>query len=453
MQRAVAVLGGGVSGLAACFYLARSSQVPKVILLEGGNHLGGWIRSTRTENGATFEHGPRGIRPAGAVGRNTLLMISDLGLEGSILPVPGDHPASKNRYLYVGGMLHKLPSGLFGLLILRTVSPFTRPLLWSGLKELTAPRGSGADETIHAFVSRRFGQEVRLADVAVDSLCRGVFAGDCRALSIRSCFPALFQAERTHRSVILGMVLGGGEARKGDEGVKWQERMGARSFAGPSSSVPGPFHLRIVLADGSVKADHIISALPAKVLAAALPSWAEPLARELQAITAVSVGVVNLQYENVTLPVTGFGHLVPSFEDRSLLGIVYDSVAFPEQNGPLVLDLGLGLEARHETRVPTDSPQRAPPFAAWLLILGFHTHGEQIGRLRERLICCSFLCPQACIPQYTLGHWKHVENAEAFLEREQLPLSLVGASYRGVSVNDCISSSQVAVTKLLGRVS
>uniref|UniRef100_A0A8D2J6Z4 L-amino-acid oxidase n=1 Tax=Varanus komodoensis TaxID=61221 RepID=A0A8D2J6Z4_VARKO len=75
MQRAVAVLGGGVSGLAACFYLARSSQVPKVILLEGGNHLGGWIRSTRTENGATFEHGPRGIRPAGAVGRNTLLMV------------------------------------------------------------------------------------------------------------------------------------------------------------------------------------------------------------------------------------------------------------------------------------------------------------------------------------------------------------------------------------------
>uniref|UniRef100_A0A8D2JE40 L-amino-acid oxidase n=1 Tax=Varanus komodoensis TaxID=61221 RepID=A0A8D2JE40_VARKO len=60
---------------------------------------------------------------------------------------------------------------------------------------------------------------------------------------------------------------------------------------------------------------------------------------------------------------------------------------------------------------------------------------------------------KACIPQYTLGHWKHVENAEAFLEREQLPLSLVGASYRGVSVNDCISSSQVAVTKLLGRVS
>lgn len=38
--------------------------------------------------------------------------VSELGLEGDILPVPGDHPASRNRFLYVGGALHKLPSGL-----------------------------------------------------------------------------------------------------------------------------------------------------------------------------------------------------------------------------------------------------------------------------------------------------------------------------------------------------
>ncbi|XP_044304519.1 protoporphyrinogen oxidase isoform X3 [Varanus komodoensis] len=477
MQRAVAVLGGGVSGLAACFYLARSSQVPKVILLEGGNHLGGWIRSTRTENGATFEHGPRGIRPAGAVGRNTLLMISDLGLEGSILPVPGDHPASKNRYLYVGGMLHKLPSGIGS--ILRTVSPFTRPLLWSGLKELTAPRGSGADETIHAFVSRRFGQE--LADVAVDSLCRGVFAGDCRALSIRSCFPALFQAERTHRSVILGMVLGGGKSdpvssplvrrARQERWSQWSLRDGMQSLPealadflkrrGVEIRLNSPVRRlqrtasgswEIVLADGSVKADHIISALPAKVLAAALPSWAEPLARELQAITAVSVGVVNLQYENVTLPVTGFGHLVPSFEDRSLLGIVYDSVAFPEQNGRNRMATRLTVMLGGAWFTPGFGDPDEVSHAA-LLSRAQTAVREHLGIVAQPSHTIVKV-QKACIPQYTLGHWKHVENAEAFLEREQLPLSLVGASYRGVSVNDCISSSQrrrSASTRWLAR--
>lgn len=93
-------------------------------------------------------------------------------------------------------------------------------------------------------------------------------------------------------------------------------------------------------------------------LAEVLPAEAEPLARELRRIPAVSVAVVNLQYEGVTLPVTvrvapggipsarrcphpahaaaptqGFGHLVPSSEDTSVLGIVYDSVAFPQHDG------------------------------------------------------------------------------------------------------------------------
>lgn len=45
----------------------------------------------------------------------------------------------------------------------------------------------------------------------MDSLCRGVFAGSSRELSVRSCFPSLFQAERTHRSVLLGLLLGAGE--------------------------------------------------------------------------------------------------------------------------------------------------------------------------------------------------------------------------------------------------
>ncbi|XP_030329822.1 protoporphyrinogen oxidase isoform X1 [Strigops habroptila] len=211
MAPTVAVVGGGISGLAACYHLVRSPHPPKVLLLEAGARLGGWLQSTRAADGAVFEHGPRGIRPGGAAGTDTLHMVSELGLAGAVLPVPGDHPASRNRFLYVAGALHKLPSGLGALL--RPVPPFSRALLWSGLRDLLAPAGTEPDETIHAFVRRRFGPEV--ADIAVDSLCRGVFAGDCRALSVRSCFPLLFQAERRRRSVLLGLALGSGERRGG----------------------------------------------------------------------------------------------------------------------------------------------------------------------------------------------------------------------------------------------
>ncbi|XP_037739493.1 protoporphyrinogen oxidase isoform X5 [Chelonia mydas] len=289
MQRTVAVVGGGISGLTACYQLARSPNAPKIILLEGSGRLGGWLHSTRTEDGAVFEHGPRGIRPAGSVGKNTLLMVSELGLDADVLPVPGDHPASKNRYLYVSGALHRLPSSIGG--VLRTVPPFTRPLLWSGLHELAAPRGTQLDETIHSFVSRRFGKE--LADIAIDSLCRGVFAGDCRALSVRSCFPALFEAERRRRSVILGMALGGGKGPALDSALSRRardERWSQWSLRGGMETLPEALqdflrrhgvemhcHARlqrlertaaecwqITLEDGSVRADHVISAIPAR---------------------------------------------------------------------------------------------------------------------------------------------------------------------------------------------
>lgn len=56
-----------VKGLLTCLHL-------KVILVESSGRLGGWLSSTRRADGAVFEHGPRGIRPAGAAGRNTLNM-------------------------------------------------------------------------------------------------------------------------------------------------------------------------------------------------------------------------------------------------------------------------------------------------------------------------------------------------------------------------------------------
>ncbi|XP_011507969.1 protoporphyrinogen oxidase isoform X5 [Homo sapiens] len=363
MGRTVVVLGGGISGLAASYHLSRAPCPPKVVLVESSERLGGWIRSVRGPNGAIFELGPRGIRPAGALGARTLLLacgeqVSELGLDSEVLPVRGDHPAAQNRFLYVGGALHALPTGLRGLL--RPSPPFSKPLFWAGLRELTKPRGKEPDETVHSFAQRRLGPEV--ASLAMDSLCRGVFAGNSRELSIRSCFPSLFQAEQTHRSILLGLLLGAGRTPQPDSALIRQalaERWSQWSLRGGLEMLPQALetHLtsrgvsvlrgqpvcglslqaegrwKVSLRDSSLEADHVISAIPASVLSELLPAEAAPLARALSAITAVSVAVVNLQYQGAHLPVQGFGHLVPSSEDPGVLGIVYDSVAFPEQDG------------------------------------------------------------------------------------------------------------------------
>uniref|UniRef100_A0A8D2CSR5 Protoporphyrinogen oxidase n=1 Tax=Sciurus vulgaris TaxID=55149 RepID=A0A8D2CSR5_SCIVU len=472
MSRTVVVLGGGISGLAACYHLSRASHPPKVVLVEGSKRLGGWIRSVRGPDGAIFELGPRGIRPAGALGARTLLLVSELGLDSEVLPVRGDHPAAQNRFLYVDGALHPLPSGLRGLF--RPSPPFSRPLLWAGLRELTKPRSKEPDETVHSFAQRRLGPEV--ASLAMDSLCRGVFAGNSRELSIRSCFPSLFQAEQTHRSIILGLLLGAGQSPQPDSALIRQaraERWSQWSLRGGMEMLPQTLdtyltsngvsvlrgqpvcgltlqaegHWKVSLGDSSLEADHIISAIPASGLSKLLPTEAAPLAQVLSTITAVSVAVVNLQYRGARLPVQGFGHLVPSSEDPGVLGIVYDSVAFPEQDGSppgLRVTVMLGgswlqmLEASGCVLSQKLFQQQAQEAVA-----------TQLG-LKEPPSHCLVHLHKNCIPQYTLGHWQKLESAMKFLAAQKLPLTLAGASYEGVAVNDCIESGRQAAISVLG---
>lgn len=482
MAPTVAVLGGGISGLAACYHLLRAPRPPKVVLLEASGRFGGWLQSSQTPEGAVFEHGPRGVRPAGPAGAQTLHMVSELGLAGDILAVPKGHPASLNRFLYLGGALHRLPSGLGGLF--RAVPPFSQALLWAGVRDLLTPAGTGPDESAHAFAQRRFGREV--AEVAVDSLCRGVFAGDSRALSVRCCFPALFRAERRRGSVLLGLALGQGAGDNdnagdnagdsdSDSGLAQRartERWSQWSLRGGMEALPRALvasvspraelrchspvtHLchrrgqwQLTLPDATITADHVVSAIPASALARALPAELEPLARELGAIPAASVAVVNLQYQGATLPVTGFGHLVPSSEDPALLGVIYDSVAFPEHDGTPgtpTLRLTVMLGGAWFQQSFGDPSGVAPELLLGRARAAVRDHLGLAGTPARAIVRVQ----QDCIPQYTLGHWERVERIQRFLREQRLPLSLAGASYRGVSVNDCIASARAAAGRLL----
>ncbi|XP_019946941.2 protoporphyrinogen oxidase [Paralichthys olivaceus] len=470
----VAVLGGGIGGLAASYYLCKSPQVTKVILVEASSRFGGWLWSTRRADGAVFEHGPRGIRPAGAVGRNTLNMMDDLGLAGEILPVTSSHVASKNRFLYVKGQLHKMPSGISGLL--RTVPPFSRPLLLSVAMEILVKKSKEDDESIHSFVTRRLGRE--LADIAVDSLCRGVFAGDCRQLSVRSCFPPLYKAEQSRGSLTLGMLLGSGptpvvppgplaERSIKESWAQWSLRRGVETLpesitdylqqsgrvelhrdAAVRHISPSHSGWKITLEDGVISADHIISAMPAKALSSALPSSCQPLIQELQDIAMVTVAVVNLEYDGSILPVMGFGHLVPSSEDRGLLGVVYDSVPFPEHNRPegqttrLTVMMG-GAWFQEEFGAPdTVTEERLLARATEAV----HCHLGVTAAPRWSWVALQ----RDCIPQYYEGHYRRVESMRSFIRKNNLSLSLIGSCYDGVSVNDVIFSGRTAVEELLG---
>lgn len=472
----VAVLGGGIGGLAAAHYLRKSSPHTKVLLLESSSRLGGWLWSTRRSDGAVFELGPRGVRPVGAVGRNTLNLVEELGLESEVIPVTYSHVASQSRFLFVRGRLWRMPSGLRGLL--KTSPPFSKPLLPVLLKEMFVSKSQSEDESLHSFVSRRFSPE--LADIAVDSLCRGVFAGDCRRLSVGACFPDLLKAERRRGSVVLGMILGTGpkpavspgplavRAQK-ERWAQWSLRRGVQSLPealGRSLEQDGGVELltqarvtgleptqsgwTIHSESGQTSAEHIISALPAKALAPLLPSSSscEPLARLLQQVTTVTVAVVSLEYEGSVLPVTGFGHLLPSSEDPGLLGVVYDSVFFPQHNSPgpesTRLTVMMGGAWFQEVFGDPDHVSEDTLLSRAVSAVRQHLGVEQSPRWS------SVAVHRDCIPQYYEGHTRRVEQMRSFIRDHRLPLSLVGSSYDGVSVNDVIFSGRTAVEKLSG---
>ncbi|XP_078276882.1 protoporphyrinogen oxidase isoform X2 [Rhinoraja longicauda] len=475
MPRTVVVVGAGVSGLAAALHLSRVVPAAKVLLLEASDRTGGWLQTTRTEEGAILEHGPRGVRSTGAVGTNTLQLVSEIGLESELLPITYKDAATKNRYLFVGGKLCKLPASIRSAF--SRLPPFSQPLAWSLAREPIVPRGKEEDESVHAFFTRRFGAE--MADYAVDSLCRGIFAGDSRKLSVRSCFPPLFQAERSWGSVLLGMLVGSGavkwdgartevmERARREGWAQWSLRRGMQSLpeameaALRTKAVEIHLHTPVtglraaadggcqVLTEGGIlAADHVFSALPAGVLGPLLPPAWRPLAQALGKIGSVSVAVVNLEYEGLVLSVTGFGHLVPSGECGEILGVVYDSCSTPQhdRSGPPTTRLTVMMGGSWFTGAFGD-PQRVSK--EHLLERAKETVQEQLGITGQPLTAIVKV-HKDCIPQYEVGHWKLLADISEWTASHHLPLTLLGASYDGVSVNDCIYQAQRGVERLRG---
>lgn len=206
-----AVLGGGIAGLSAAYYLTKSADAPasRVTLYEAGRRLGGWIRTEQLTSGGgfCFEKGPRTIRPVGPRGANTLRLIDDLQLTDSLVPVAKSHVAAQNRMIYVNGALHSLPSS-FGSMF-RRQAPFSRPLFAAALTDLWTGRSDGPpllDESIYAFAERRFGAEI--AKYLVSSMICGICAGDAKQISVKFLMDEVFRNEQKYGGVLRGMLCG-----------------------------------------------------------------------------------------------------------------------------------------------------------------------------------------------------------------------------------------------------
>lgn len=339
----VVILGGGIGGLSTAYYLLRNTK-RKVILLEGSSRLGGWIRSEKQPNGLIFEHGPRTLRPVGEAGANTLNLLEELDLTDSVKPILLSDPASKNRFVYVNGKLHALPSSFSSLF--KKIPPFSKPLISAVGRDWRAVRKCVHDESIYDFVERRFGKE--LADYGISPLICGVCGGDAKNISAQFLLKDFYDKEKKYGSVIKGVLREFFEkkqvyeigalakaARKGfwssyafREGMEILPKTLAAKIEQKDATILKSTPImglnlrkKVVRTEkDEIPFDSVVSTLPAYSLSKLLYDDHYPVAKELAQIPYASVITVNLAYSKNLLNVHGFGFLTPPSEKLPILG-------------------------------------------------------------------------------------------------------------------------------------
>ncbi|XP_063823920.1 protoporphyrinogen oxidase [Ostrinia nubilalis] len=467
-----AILGGGLSGLSTAYYLLKnnlkSNSNLKLFLLEATGYCGGWIKSIKTKD-YTFELGPRTIRPRGMTGLNTLNMMQDLGLSEHIVPIMPNHPAAKNRMIYVNNHLHTLPSSFKG--VFQKNQPFSKPLIYALFNDIKQPNKLLEDDSIYNFVERRFGKEI--ADYAISPMICGICAGDAKEISVKFLMKTLFEWEQVHGGVVKGLMKSmfksstDQELELSDLAKKAQEeKWNVYTVRGGLETFPNTLlrHLKenkvdvrmdnkideiefidsstvklINKAGGKIIASHIYSSIPAYSLAKLVEKQHPILAKDLNSIPFVTVGIVNLYFSTkASLIEPAFGFLVPPIENSPILGVVFDSCCIPDQNGT-VLTVMLGGKWFKEKFGDNVTEKELLDIA--LKEIKSILHITDVPAAQNVNIL------DKCIPQYVIGHYERVDKIRQYIKDNNLPISVVGCSYDGVGINDVIYSAKTQVIK------
>jgi oxygen-dependent protoporphyrinogen oxidase len=446
----VAIIGAGITGLTAAFRLHQRGFAVKVF--EQAPQPGGSIRTIR-EAGYLIEGGPNTLM-LGALEAKQL--IRDIGLE-PVMQVA--NRVAKKRFICRNGKFLPVPMGPGSFFSTKLFSFRTKAAIFGEL--LSRRKERTEDLSLADLVSEHFTPE--LVDYALNPLIAGIYAGDPAQLSVRHAFPMLWDAERSHGSLLRGMMAAGKAKRARGEGraslVSFPDGLQAitDTLAGklPAGAlqcgttvkavVPGTPH-RLTWEQNNRTAtdefDRVIFAVPAAALAQlTIGSGPERPLAVLDDIIQPPVSSLFLGYrrDQVGHPLDGFGGLVPAVEHRSVLGMLFTSTLFPNRapDGHVGLTVFVGgLRQPDLARLSTE---------VLLAQLARDLH-DLVGISTPPLFVRHSYWPRA-IPQYTLGYGRFLEVIDR-LEKSAAGLYVGGNVRDGISLQDCIKSGE----KLARRV-
>ncbi len=495
LRTQVAVVGGGISGLALGFHLQRRGI--DVQVFESHARAGGNIRSER-RSGYLCEWGPNGWldnEPA------TARLIEALGIEPQVVQASS---VASRRWIVRAGALRALPQRPAQFLTSDALSPRGRARVL--LEWAQPPRREDADESVFDFAARRIGREA--AEVLVDAMVTGIYAGDSQKLSLECAFPRMREMERRHGGLFRAMqaqrrelraqrnrnaTTGGHPEAASPRATDGPRQVGPRAAGGPigpggtltsfvdgmetivyalvqalgprlhlgtpvaaiapianptpASAASGATSLvearwRLTLpSGGTFDAADVVIASPAWNATSLLRPFDAELASVVASIPSAPVAVVCLGFraENLQHLHRGYGFLVPGREKLPILGTLFDSWVFPSRapEGKVLLRTMIGGARDPGAVEETDTQLTQRALGTLRQLLGLRGDPEVLGVIRH---------PRG-IPQYPVGHARTLARIDAALQRHR-GIQLSGNSYRGIAMNACIKESEAIAARL-----
>jgi oxygen-dependent protoporphyrinogen oxidase len=483
----IAILGGGISGLAAAFELEKARQRGADIdwhLYESSDRLGGIVETTQLETPGgvfTLEGGPDGWVSDKPWARELAI---ELGLERDLI---ASNDATRKTYIAIDGQLLAMPDrmrmmvpqDLDALANLAQSPLFSAEAIAAYTAEPTRAAELKAaapdhDESVAAFVLRHFGPEV-LTKIGAP-LLSGVFGGDVETLSVRSVMAPFVAMEREHGSLILGL-----QARAKQHGsrppqsiftslrnglgsltaaliarlpperlhcnnpafsLKREGKLWCVRYHTPSDrGIPGKAkkHFKHVIVATSVDAARNLLTPLDPTAAALLPTDASSAVLAAFCWPAETAATF-------TIP-PGFGFLVPKTKpstlnpEPSLLAATFVDQKFPHRapTGTRILRAFFGTgSAEHFANTPDAAVAAAALTQLRALIGPIPDPNPALTTVRR--------WPRS-LPQYAVGHLDRMAELDTRVAALG-NLSLLGNAYRGVGLPDLIHNARESVRKL-----
>lgn len=454
----VAIVGAGIAGLAAAFFLQQHGRDTDTVVFEECDRTGGKIR-TDDVDGFVLEAGPDSFLASKPEG---IALCRALGLEERL---QGTDERHRRTFVLAGGRLHPLPEGLSGLVPAR-LEPLRASTLFSdaGKRRLAAEpdvpaRRETTDESLRDFMVRRFGVEVY--DRLIEPLMAGIYAGEGACLSLQATFPQLATMEREAGSLLRAMAARppapSGPQRSGfltpvggmgEIVTALRSRLATsrvRTSSGVRSLSRENAGYRLMLCSGdTLTCDSVILATPAHVSARLLNDLAPDLAGTLGEIPYASTATVSLAYRDADVPgdLDGYGYIVPRAEERPVLACTWISSKFRHRapEGYRLIRMFLGRYGQEQMLAGNDAD---------LVALARDEAREVLGITATPSHRRLYRWPLA-MPQYCLGHLQRLAAIDRGLKG--LPgIYLAGSSYRGVGIPDCIGSGERAARSVIDQ--